>query len=77
MCFTRSRERFATRTAERCKSHRRPSTSVQWRGAPPALTLLLAGGGWGSLDYNGQQVDDGHYQIVDDHTVVIKQVTFH
>ena len=34
-------------------------------------------GGWGSLDYQGQQVDDGQYQIVDDHTVVINKVTFH
>lgn len=39
--------------------------------------FFRAGGAWGSLDYNGQQVDDGHFQIVDDHTVVINAVTFH
>jgi hypothetical protein len=53
-------------------------------GAVPHMHshFFRAGGAWGSLDYNGQQVDDGHYQIVDDHTVVIEStgenaVTFH
>lgn len=39
--------------------------------------FFRADGAWGSLDYNEQQVDDGHYQIIDARTVVINAVTFH
>ncbi|HUR74776.1 MAG TPA: hypothetical protein VMZ00_10915 [Sporichthya sp.] len=34
-------------------------------------------GQFGSRDANGQQVDDGHYRLVGDSTVVIDKVTFH
>jgi hypothetical protein len=34
-------------------------------------------GQFGSLDWNGGQVDDGTYRIVDDHTMFIGLVTFH
>ena len=30
-------------------------------------------GRFGSLDWNGEQVDDGTYEIVDDHTVVVSK----
>jgi hypothetical protein len=33
-------------------------------------------GGFGSLDWNGDPVDDGSYRIVDDHTMVIGETTF-
>jgi hypothetical protein len=32
---------------------------------------------FGSLDWNGEQVDDGSYEIVDDRTFVIGNTTFH
>jgi hypothetical protein len=34
-------------------------------------------GRFGSLDAQGQQVDDDRYQLVDDDTIVIGKVTFH
>jgi hypothetical protein len=34
-------------------------------------------GVFGSLDYKGQQVDDGSYEIIDDRTFVIGNTTFH
>jgi hypothetical protein len=34
-------------------------------------------GTFGSLDWNGEQVDDGTYEIVDDRTFVIGTTTFH
>lgn len=34
-------------------------------------------GQFGSLDWNGQQVDDDTYEIIDDSTVVIGDATFH
>ncbi len=39
--------------------------------------FFTRGGQFGSLDWNGGQVDDGTFQIIDDHTVVISSVTFH
>jgi hypothetical protein len=36
-----------------------------------------AAGKFGSLDWNGGQVDDGSYTIVDDHTMKIGDTTFH
>jgi len=41
--------------------------------------FFTQGGQFGSLDWNGGQVDDGTYQIIDDHTVLIGDgpVTFH
>jgi hypothetical protein len=34
-------------------------------------------GTFGSLDWNGDQVDDGVYEIVDDRTFTIGDATFH
>jgi hypothetical protein len=34
-------------------------------------------GQFGSLDWNGKQVDDGTYEIIDDSTFVIGDATFH
>jgi hypothetical protein len=39
--------------------------------------FFAQGGQFGSLDWNGGQVDDGTYRIVDDHTILIGLVTFH
>ncbi len=39
--------------------------------------FFTADGEFGSRDANGQQVDDGHYEVVDDGTMVITSVTFH
>ncbi len=47
------------------------------REAPSAaLPLLTEGGLFGSLDENGQQVDDGTYEIIDAHTFTIGDSTF-
>lgn len=35
--------------------------------------FFTAGGEFGSLDWNGEQVDDGTYEIVDDHTFVVSK----
>lgn len=53
------------------------------RGAVPRKHshFFTADGQFGSLDFNGQQVDDGTYRIIDDRTLVISKefgdVTFH
>lgn len=39
--------------------------------------FFTADGEFGSRDANGQQVDDGRYEVVDDGTLVISTVTFH
>lgn len=39
--------------------------------------FFTADGEFGSRDANGRQVDDGHYQIIDEGTMVIGTVTFH
>jgi hypothetical protein len=46
-----------------------------WAAVPRAPTVarthshsFTAGGRFGSRDWNGNQVDDGTYEIVDDHT---------
>jgi hypothetical protein len=39
--------------------------------------FFTAGGEFGSLDWNGEQVDDDTYVIVDDRTLVIGNTTFH
>jgi hypothetical protein len=53
------------------------------QGAVPRMHshLFTADGQFGSLNWNGEQVDDGTYTVVDDRTLVISKefpdVTFH
>ena len=49
------------------------------KGAKPMLHshFFAANGMFGSLDQNSQQVDDGHYRIVDRRTMRIGPSTFH
>jgi hypothetical protein len=49
------------------------------KGARPRLHshFFTADGVFGSRDQNGEQVDDGTYEIVGDNEVVINDVTFH
>jgi hypothetical protein len=39
--------------------------------------FFTEGGEFGSRDWNGEQVDDGAYEILDDRTFVIGDTTFH
>jgi hypothetical protein len=45
------------------------------KGAVPRVHshFFTPGGEFGSLDWNGDQVDDGTYEILDDHTFVISK----
>ena len=38
--------------------------------------FFTAGGAFGSLDWNGQQVDDGTYEVIDDDTIRIEATEF-
>jgi hypothetical protein len=49
------------------------------KGATPRVHshFFTDSGAFGSVDWNNQQVDDGSYKIMDDHTLVIGKTTFH